>query len=220
MRPLVALVHATSAAIGPAEAAFAEAFPEAELWHLLDDRLARDADAAGGLVPPLRRRMLALIGHAVEHGADAVQLTCSMYGPVAELAGRFWDVPVHGSDEAVLRELGWSKPARVGVIGSLDSAVADSANRLAEVVPDAEVVPITAVGAADAAGDAEALFGCLERAARSHAGAVGVFVLAQFSLTPPWQRLESALATPVLSPPQLAAGELRRRLLVREEVAG
>ncbi|MER6987686.1 hypothetical protein ABT337_04585 [Saccharopolyspora hirsuta] len=213
MSPLVALVHATPAAIGPARTAFVETFPEAELWHLLDDRLAADADAAGGLTPPLRKRMLTLIGHAVDNGADAVQLTCSMYGPVAALAGQLWDVPVHGSDETMLRELGWSRPARVGVIGSLDSAVADSARRVAEVVPGAEIVPITAAGAAEAAssGDAERLSAALENAARGHE--VGVFVLAQYSLTPQWMRLEAALSTPVLSPPQLAAGELRRNLL-------
>lgn len=218
MSPLVALVHATPAAIGPAKSAFAEAFSEAELWHLLDDRLAADADAAGGLTPPLRKRMLTLIGHAVDNGADAVQLTCSMYGQVAQLAEQFWDVPVHGSDEKMLRELGWSKPARVGVIGSLSSAVADSAHRLGEIVPDTEIVPITATGAAEAAasGHAEELFVALENAARGHE--VGVFVLAQYSLTPQWRRLEAALSVPVLSPPQLAAGELRRRLV--EEVAG
>lgn len=212
MSPLVALVHATPAAIGPAKTAFAEAFGEAELWHLLDDRLAADADAAGGLTPPLRRRMLTLIGHAVDNGAEAVQLTCSMYGPVAELAAQFWDVPVHGSDETMLRELARSRPARVGVIGSLTSAVADSTSRIAEVVPDAEVVAITATGAAEAAagGDAEGLFMALENAVRDHE--VGVFVLAQFSLTPQWRRLEAAVSTPVMSPPQLAAAELREAL--------
>lgn len=40
-----------------------------------------------------------------------------------------------------------------------------------------------------------------------------MFVLAQYSLAPQWRRLEAALATPVLSPPQLTAG-VRRSLLV------
>ena len=47
--PTVAMVHATPAAIAPAVAAFAECFPAAELWHLLDDRLVSDAEQAGGL---------------------------------------------------------------------------------------------------------------------------------------------------------------------------
>jgi hypothetical protein len=70
--PTLALVHATPAAMAPAVAAFGERFPEAGLWHLLDDRLVTDAERAGGLVPPLRRRMLSLIGHAVAGGADGV----------------------------------------------------------------------------------------------------------------------------------------------------
>ncbi|WP_406690784.1 aspartate/glutamate racemase family protein [Saccharopolyspora sp. ID03-671] len=212
MSPFVALIHATPAAIGPARAAFAESFGEAELWNLLDDRLAADADAAGGLSAPLRKRMLTLIGHAVEHGAQAVQLTCSMYGPVAELAGQLWDVPVRGSDGAMLRELAFSRPGRVGVIGSLASAVADTSHRLGDLLPSTEIVPITATGAAEAAasGDSEALFVALENAARDHG--VDVFVLGQYSLTPQWRRLEAAVSTPVLSPPQLAAAELREVL--------
>lgn len=120
--PTLALVHATPAAMAPAVAAFGERFPEAGLWHLLDDRLVTDAERAGGLVPPLRRRMLSLIGHAVAGGADGVLLTCSMYGPVARLAAQLWDRPVAGSDEAMYERVAADRPARVAVLGSLRSA--------------------------------------------------------------------------------------------------
>lgn len=81
--PTVALIHATTAAIAPAAAAFADRFPEARLWNLLDDLLMTEADAAGGLTAPLRRRMRCLIAHAEDGGAAAILLTCSLYGPVA-----------------------------------------------------------------------------------------------------------------------------------------
>ena len=85
--PLVAIIHATPATFGPVKNAFRQEFPDAQLWHLLDDRLVTDADRSGGLTPALHSRMEALIEYAVAGGAEAVQLACSMYGPVA--ASRF-----------------------------------------------------------------------------------------------------------------------------------
>jgi Asp/Glu/hydantoin racemase len=216
--PTVAMVHATPAAIAPAVAAFGERFPEAGLWHLLDDRLVSDAERAGGLVPPLRRRMLSLIGHAVAGGADGILLTCSMYGPVARIAGQLWDLPVAGSDEAMYDRVAAERPARVAVLGSLETAVADSAERLRRVLagdgPVTEVVEVLCAGAAAAvmAGDGAALLASLRSAAEPLAGEVDLFLLGQYSLTPAKAGLEAALGVPVWSPPHVAADVLARRL--------
>jgi hypothetical protein len=216
--PTVALVHATPAAMAPAVAAFAERFPSAGLWHLLDDRLVSDAERAGGLVPPLRRRMLSLIGHAVAGGADGVLLTCSMYGPVARLAAQLWDRPVAGSDEAMYERVAAERPARVAVLGSLETAVADSADRLRQVLAGdgrgTEVVGVLCPGAAAAAtaGDGAALLASLRAAAGPLAGEVDLFLLGQYSLTPARAQLQAALEVPVWSPPHVAADVLARRL--------
>jgi Asp/Glu/hydantoin racemase len=218
--PMVAMVHATPAALAPAVAAFDECFPEAELWHLLDDRLVSDAERAGGLVPPLRRRMLSLIGHAIAGGADGVLLTCSMYGPVARLATQLWDRPVAGSDEAIYQRVAAQRPARVAVLGSLETAVADSTGRLRQVLAEAgagggtEVLGVLCPGAAAAAraGDDQALLASLRSAAGPLAGTVDVLLLGQYSLTGVHAALEAALGVPVWSPPHVAAGLLRRRL--------
>lgn len=218
--PTVAMVHATPAALGPAVAAFAECFPEADLWHLLDDRLVSDAERAGGLVPPLRRRMLSLIGHAVSGGADGVLLTCSMYGPVARLATQLWDRPVAGSDEAMYQRVVAERPARVAVLGSLETAVADSTGRLRQILAEAgqgqgtEVLGVLCPGAAAAAmaGDDQALLASLRSGAEPLAGTVDVVLLGQYSLTGVHSALEAALGVPVWSPPHVAAELLRRRL--------
>jgi Asp/Glu/hydantoin racemase len=221
--PTVAMVHATPAAIAPATGAFAECFPEAGLWHLLDDRLVTDAEAAGGLVPPLRRRMLTLIGHAVSGGADGVLLTCSMYGPVARLATQLWERPVAGSDEAMYQRVAAERPGRVAVLGSLETAVADSTARLRAALAEGsaagegsgtEVVGVLCPGAAAAArdGDGAALLASLESAAAPLAGEVDVVLLGQYSLTGAQRQLEAALGVPVWSPPHAAADLLRRRL--------
>jgi Asp/Glu/hydantoin racemase len=218
--PTVAMVHATPAAIAPAVTAFADCFPEAELWHLLDDRLVSDAEQAGGLVPPLRRRMLSLIGHAVSGGADGVLLTCSMYGPVARLAIQLWDRPVAGSDEAMYQRVLAERPVRVAVLGSLETAVADSTERLRQALAEAgadagtEVLGVLCPGAAAAAvaGDDEALLASLGSAAAPLAGKVDVLLLGQYSLTGVQAALEAAVGVPVWSPPHVAAELLRRRL--------
>jgi hypothetical protein len=224
------MIHATPAAIAPAVAAFGECFPEAGLWHVLDDRLVSDAEAAGGLVAPLRRRMLSLIGHVISGGADGVLLTCSMYGPVARLAGQLWDRPVAASDEAMYQRVVDERPARVAVLGSLEPAVADSVARLRQALtggsgglmarppvdggPGTAVVGVLCPGAAAAArdGDGAALLASLRSAAEPLAGRVDVVLLGQYSLTGVHAQLAAALGVPVWSPPHTAAELLRRRL--------
>lgn len=203
----VAFIHATQASIAPTVEAFGRDFPEARPWHLLDDRLATDADAAGGLTPALRQRMRSLIRHAMDGGAQAVQLCCSIYGPVA---AESWHIPVLGSDEQMFREVAWSKPKRVGVLASMAASATDTVHRLTEAAPDVDVVGVPALDALTT--DPDRRLAALEAAAKPHAGEVSMFVIAQYSLSPAQRALEEALGVPVLSPPVIAARELRRRL--------
>ncbi|GAA1002385.1 hypothetical protein Aple_000300 [Acrocarpospora pleiomorpha] len=213
MRPTVALINATPASLQPAADGLGEAFPEAAAWHLLDDRLVTEADAAGGMTPALRRRMLALVDYAVRGGADAVLLTCSMYGPVAGIARRLHDVPVTGSDEAMFAEVARRRPGRVLLVGSLESAAEDSARRLKDVV-DVEVSAVAATGAAAAASarDWPELTDALARAAGPRLGGVDLVLLAQYSISPGHAALAERLGVPVLSPPHMAARALREAL--------
>ncbi|SEH03986.1 hypothetical protein SAMN05444920_1519 [Nonomuraea solani] len=223
----IAVVNATPASIRPATDGLGEGFPEAVAWHLLDDRLVTEADAAGGMTPALTRRMLALIDYAVQGGADAVLLSCSMYGPAAELARRLHDVPVTGSDEAMFADVARRRPGKVLVLGSLDSAAADSARRLRGVAGNVEVKALAAPGAAAAAaaGDWPALTDTLSRAAegarpdpahptdaRAVDPGVELVLLGQYSISPVHAELARRLGVPVLSPPLMAARALREAL--------
>ncbi|TYB56596.1 aspartate/glutamate racemase family protein [Nonomuraea sp. PA05] len=210
---IVAVVNATTASIQPADDGLAEGFPEADAWHLLDDRLVTEADAAGGMTPALARRMLALIDHAVRGGADAVLLSCSMYGPVAGLARRVHEVPVIGSDEAMFAEVA-RRSGAVLVLGSLESAAADSARRLREVADGVEVRALAAPGAAAAAAaqDWPDLTDALARAAQPLLGEAELVLLGQYSISPVHAELAARLGTPVLSPPLAAARALREAL--------
>lgn len=216
--PMVAMIHATATAIGPAADAFEERFPEARLWNILDDRLLVDADAAGGVVPRLRRRMMSLITYAIEGGSGAVVLTCSQYGPGAELAAPLYEVPVVGSDDAMLAWVVDTRPTAVAVLGSLEGSVADSTQRLERLVGESggrtRVKGVMCPGAAAAAGEGDraALLTSIFDEAERHRGTVDAFLLAQYSLTPVRRELERLLGAPVLSPPHLAADALRTRL--------
>ncbi|GAA2143912.1 aspartate/glutamate racemase family protein [Actinomadura napierensis] len=217
MNPTVAIINATPASMAPAARGLAREFPEAAAWHLLDDRLVGEADAAGGMTGPLRLRMLRLIDHAVQEGADAVLLSCSMYGPVAALARQIYEVPVLGSDEAMFTRVVEEGPRRALVVGSLDSAVADSMHRLTAALGgiDVDLEGVTAQGAAAAAaaGDHDALLVSLVSAVKPHMADDPLVLLAQYSLTTADTGLQDALGAAVLSPPQAAARALRARLL-------
>jgi hypothetical protein len=213
------MIHSTTAAMEPATDAFAERFPEARLWHLLDDRLIVEAEAAGGVVPRLRRRMLGLIGHAVTNGANGVLMTCSQYGPVADDAKTRWTAPVIGSDQAMLEHVAALRPVHVVVLASLESSAIDSAERLRVMLSGADaptqVSGVFCPGAAAAVnrGDRAGLLPALVAGAAPYRDDADLFVIAQYSLTSVATELEAALATTVLSPTHLAAEGLRMRLL-------
>ncbi|OZM78849.1 aspartate/glutamate racemase family protein [Pseudonocardia sp. MH-G8] len=210
-QPLVALVHATPASMAPAAASFAEAFPQARLWNLLDDTLISDAERAGRVTEDLRVRMRALIGYAVDGGADAVQLTCSMYGPVAHEVADRHPVPVLASDGALFDEVARRAPRRALVLGPIEAGTRDTVSRL-----QGHVGARTVVHGAVVAGAREALAaGSVAEAARlvsaaaRGAEAADLVVLGQFSLAPTHDAAQADLDVALLSPAHLAAQALR-----------
>jgi hypothetical protein len=214
--PLVAFIGATPAAIPPARAAFAEHFPEATLWNVLDDRLITEAVAAGGLTRALSERMSTLVRYAVDGGADAVLLTCSMYGPVAhEFTG---PVPVDASDDAAFHAAASSGYGRILLLSTLPEALHDAEERFAAFaagMPGAPtVIPVLAerAFAAASAGDTGAVLDALAEAA-SGAGLADAVLLAQYSLAPAAGELADRLGLPVIAGPTRAAQRMREALL-------
>jgi Asp/Glu/hydantoin racemase len=219
--PVVALIHATPAAMAPARVAFDERFPAARLWNLLDDRLIGEAEAAGGVTAPLRHRMDTLIRHAVGGGADAVLLSCSMYGPVAVDAAAGYPVPVLASDQALfdaVAELVERGATRVAVLGPIAAGTGDTVarlrDRLAGLDRQARVTGSVVAGVREA-GDRERFDRLVVDAARAVEADADLIVLGQFSLAPATPAVAAAVGVPVLSPPHLAADVLRARLADR-----
>jgi hypothetical protein len=220
MTPTVALIHATPAAMGPARDAFADRFPQARVWNLLDDLLVSQAEEAGSITPGLRGRMAGLIDHAVRGGADAVLLTCSMYGPVAHDAAGASSVPLLASDDALFAAVAERRPQRVAVLGPIRAGVDDTVARLRAHLGDdaAEVTGrmVDGAGRATAAGNLAELERLVVAAALAAEPDADLIVLGQFSLSPATQAAAAAVPVPVLSPPHLAAEALSARLATAE----
>jgi Asp/Glu/hydantoin racemase len=215
--PLVALISGTPAAVAPATAAFAEDFPAATVWNILDDRLLVEANQKGGVTAELHERMTRLIRHATEEGANGIVLTCSMYGAVAHDRDGL-TVPVLASDDAAFADAIGSGYARILIVASFETALVDANSRFLEAVraAGATVSTVSAVPegafAATQAGDAEALAASLIEGCRPCLGQVDAILLAQYSLAPAADTVAAALGLPVLSGPVSAARLLRRRI--------
>lgn len=215
---LIAVIHSTTASMDPLTTAFTAEYPEAVLWNLLDDRLASDADAAGQVTKPLRNRMVNLIGHGVDGGADAVLMACSMYASAKAFAADLWSTPVFTSDGDMMDAISAAAPRRVAVLGSLQTSAMDSQARLAthlgESKSPTEVVGVFCAGAAAAAsaGDHDGLVEALAAGIRSGGGDFDAVCIAQYSLSTAHDELARITALPVFSPPRFAAAAIRARL--------
>ncbi|OZC42529.1 hypothetical protein CH286_25565 [Rhodococcus sp. WWJCD1] len=221
--PLIAVVHSTTASISPTAAAFAAEFPGARLWNLLDDRLGSDAETLGGVTPPLRDRMLGLVRHGIDGGADAVLMVCSMYGDTVEVADKLFLAPVTSSDADMMDEIVRLAPRRVAVLASLHASAADSTNRLHEHLAangaGIEVVPVFCDGAAAAAAaqDRPGLVAALAAGVAGAGGEFDLLCIAQYSLSPVHDELAAATGVAVVSPPRFAARSVASKIAASNE---
>lgn len=223
-QPTIALISATFAAVEPAARGFADEFPDAVAWNIVDDRLLAEADLQGGVTPALRERMVRLIQHAITEGADGVLLTCSLYGEVVHSLGD-QGIPVLAADDAAFAQAIDGDYERLLVVGSLAAAVADSTERLRTAIrsasSDASVVSVVAPDALKATTerDIPALRDSLAVAIAPHRGAIDAVVLAQYSLAPAADHLRAAFGIPVVSGPHASAAVLREVIADRRSAS-
>ena len=200
----------------PTASALTAEMPESRLWNLLDDRLGADADEQGAMTPRLRNRMLNLVRHGVDGGADAVLMVCSMYGDTREVAEKLYEAPVFSSDADMMAAIADASPRRVGVLASLRAAAADTTARLTAALAGSgtDVVSVFCAGAAEAAsaGDAPALVDALIEGVDAAGDSFDILCIAQYSVSPVETELAAKTGLPVVSPPRYAARAIARRL--------
>ncbi len=217
-QPLVALISATPAAEPPVRSAFAERFPDADVWGLLDDRLLQEAEARGGVTPELAARMRRLVDHAVAEGAAGVLLTCSVYGAVGRSRGEELGIPVAGPDDAVFAAMIAAAPAAVRVVATTQVPLDDSMLRLRAAIGAAgasiATVPVLASGAfaPSRSGDAAALGRAVVAALRATGGEDTPVFLGQYSLAPAAKAVRAELGVVVFTGPEFAAEAMRQTI--------
>jgi Asp/Glu/hydantoin racemase len=216
----LALLH-TSPTLTPLFAGLCrEHLPEARIFHMVDESLIQNTIRAGKLERNTVRRVVQMVGSAVDAGADAVLVTCSSIGPAVTLAQQLFDVPVLRIDEA-MAEAAVRQASTIGVLATLRTTLDPTTALLRSKAADAgRAVKLVECLCADAfpavlAGDTETHDRILRKALLEDLKDVDVIVLAQASMARVVATLPpGALRVPVLSSPELAV--LRARQLLQE----
>lgn len=215
VRQTLALIH-TSPTLTPMFGELcARYLPEISIFHMVDESLIADTIREGRLRRATIRRLVSQIESAVSAGADAVMVTCSSIGPGVSIAQQLFDVPVVRVDEA-MAEAAVRMGRRIGVMATLRTTLEPTISLLrdkaAEAGIEVEIVDSLADGAFDAvlAGDTATHDRVLGHALRNEMRGVDVIVLAQASMARVVKAMpEGALASPVLSSPELAVKRAR-----------
>jgi hypothetical protein len=211
--PRIALIHATKLSMAPIDDAFATAWPEASLAHLLDGSLSEDLARDGALTTAMTERFLALGRYVAGCGADAILFTCSAFGPCIEaVAAAHPAVPVLKPNAAMLAEAA-RHGGRIGLVATFAPTFASMLPEIAAAMPGAAVRTAHAAGAMEAlaAGDAAAHDSRIAEAAATLRDC-DVVALAQFSMARARAVAEAACGRPVLTTPDAAVAALRAQL--------
>ncbi|GGF36497.1 arylsulfatase [Aliidongia dinghuensis] len=206
----IALIHALRHSIAPIEAAFARLWPEAQLQNLLDDRLSADLARDGRLTPAMTERFLTLSRYAAGAGADGLLFTCSAFGPCIEAsAAALAPLPVLKPNEAMIADA-VAAGRRIGLLATFPPTLVSMPP---EFPAGVTVVPKLIDGALAAldAGDGAEHDRLAAQAARDLMDC-DVIALAQFSLARAADAVAAATGKRVLTTPDCAVLELRRRL--------
>lgn len=178
--------------------------------NLLDDSLSADLARAGRLTPAMTERFLTLARYAKSTGAEAIQFTCSAFGPCIDaVAKELAPMPVLKPNEAMIEEA-VRQGRRIGLLATFPGTLASMP---AEFPSDVTVVTALAEGALAALdrGDTEQHDGRAARAALELKDC-DVIVLGQFSLARAATRVALATGRPVLTTPHSAVRKLKRIL--------
>ena len=211
--PRIMLIHALRESQVPAWRAFEAGWPQARIFNLLDDSLSADVAAAGKLTDEMVERFLTLGRYAAGTGADAIQFTCSAFGPAIEAVKRDLSIPVFSPSEAAF-EAALEKGSRIGLmvtfpvslklLGDELTAIAAKNGKPLELHG---ILVEGAIAALQSGNTAEHDRLALEAA--KTLPALDALVLGQFSLAHMAQPISQATGLPVFTTPDSAVAKLR-----------
>jgi len=216
----IALIHALEESVAPARAAFAEVWPEAYCFDLLETSLAVDRAEAGRIDKAMTARFRALADYAASTSGSggrtaAILFTCSAFGPAIDAAKASTPIPVLRPNEAAFSEalelgsrflLGVTfGPSQASLKAELEAMA-----RLAGKSIEVETVLIEGALAALKAGDGELHDALAAECIGQHAGEADVVILGQFSLARARPAIEGRVGPiPVITTPHSAVRAIR-----------
>jgi Asp/Glu/hydantoin racemase len=208
----IGLIHATPLAIEPGNRALAARLPGAQAMNVLDDSLAVDRAAPGGLDIDFTPRFRALTDYCLAQRVDGIVYTCSAFGEAIERVRAGARVPMLKPNEAMVEEalacgqpivvLATFAPSIPSIEVDFREAVGGD-GRMPELigahVPDAQRLL--------AEGDGEAHDRLIAEVAARHRGR-GRLMLSQFSMARAAAQVEQATGERPLSSPESAIARL------------
>jgi len=214
MRQRVVCLHTVLSVAAQFQELTREILPSGvEVWHTVDEMLAKVAVAQGGLSPFIYRRVADHVCAAEEAGADAVQLTCSSISPCADAVQALVKIPVLKVDDPMVdRALGMGR--RIGVAATAVTALApvsalvrDSARACGKSIT-VDAVLCEGAYAHLISGDLAAHDRIVGAALEEMIGRNDVILLAQASMARVTEGLRPAPSVPILTSPRLAVERL------------
>lgn len=218
----IALIHALPDSVEPANTAFAELWPEAFRFNLLDDSLARDLAAAGGQITmAINSRIIDLSRYAMAAGANGILYTCSAFGQSIKAAGLLAPIPILRPNEAAV-DAALDAGPRVALLATflptvgMMKAEVEARAKERNLAPTIEARHVPGALEALQAGRAEEHDALIAKAA-SELPPVDSVVLAQFSMTRAARVIQPVEGRTVITTP--GSGILRLKSLLAAKAA-
>jgi hypothetical protein len=217
----IGLIHATPLAVQPIAASFAALWPQARLHNILDDSLSVDRARDGRLTEAMTQRFVDLSRYAVGCGCEALLFTCSAFGPAIEVAAARSGVPTFKPNEAMfdaaLALAARDAVLRIGLLATFEPSIESMAQELQTCASQRGLrIAIEAAHVPEAMDDLQRGQAQLHHQKIAHAAAAlpacDVVMLAQFSMAAAQPLTQRGCAVPVLSSPDCAVTELRRKI--------
>jgi len=213
----IGLIHATPLAVAPINEALRAGLPGAMAMNLLDDSLAVDRAAPGGLAADFTPRFRALADYCAAQGVDGIIYTCSAFGEAIEAVRRTASLPMLKPNEAMVEEA-VAADMPIVVLATFAPSIPSMEVDFREAIgPRGRMPELIGVHVPEAQrllgeGDAVAHDRLIAEAAARHKGR-GRLLLCQFSMARAAAAVEAATGERPLTSPQSAVAKLRRALL-------
>jgi Asp/Glu/hydantoin racemase len=218
-RARIALIHALEESVVPARAAFADLWPDAHIFDLLETSLATDLADRGRVDEAMIARFQTLADYAwrsaegVGGKTRAILFTCSAFGPAIDAVKTRLPIPVLRPNEAAF-ETALDRGSQLGLVvtfGPSRAALEAELHAMAAMRRQSVTVEtILAEGALAALkrGDA-ATHDRLAAEAGARLKSADAIILGQFSLARARNAVAAASGRPVVTTPHAAVDKLR-----------